>query len=60
MATWREEFTWLADTLHEQWQIFVHGENNQQAVRNAMDGLGEMLARWESAGCPDREEETSV
>jgi len=42
------------------WQKFIHGENNQQAVRNSMDDVAEILRRWEAAGCPDREEEISV
>ena len=59
MATWREEFTRLSDIHYEEWQKFIHGDNNQQAVRNSMDDVAEILNRWESAGCPDREEEIS-
>ena len=60
MATWREEFTRLSDIHDEEWQKFIHGENNQHAVRNFMDGVAEILRRWEAAGCPDREEEISI
>ena len=60
MATWREEFTRLADKHHKEWQKFIHGENNQQAVRNSMDDVAEILRRWEAAGCPDREEEIYI
>ncbi len=60
MATWREEFTRLSDIHGEEWQKFIHGENNQQAVRNSMDDVAEILRRWEAAGCPDREEEISI
>ncbi len=59
MATWREEFTRLSDIHREEWQKFVHGENNQQAVSNSMDDVAEILRRWEAAGCPNREEEIS-
>lgn len=57
MATWREEFTRLSDIHGEEWQKFIHGENNRQAVCNSMDDIAEILRRWEAAGCPDREEE---
>ena len=57
MATWREEFTRLSDIHGKTWQKFIHGENNQQAVRNSMDAVAEILRRWEAAGCPDREQE---
>ena len=60
MATWRQEFTRLSDIRGAEWQKFVHGENNQYAVRGSMDDVAEMLRRWEAAGCPDREEEISV
>ena len=60
MATWREEFTRLSDIRGVEWQKFVGGENNQHGVRNSMDGVAEILRRWEAAGCPDREEEISV
>ncbi len=60
MVTWREEFTRLSDIHDEEWQKFIHGENNQHAVRNSMDGVAEILRRWEAAGCPDREEEISI
>ena len=60
MATWREEFTRLSDIHRQEWQKFVRGENNQHGVRNSMDGVAEILRRWEAAGCPDREEEISV
>ncbi len=60
MATWREEFTRLSDLHGQEWQKFVQGENNQQAVRNSLDGVAEILRRWEAAGYPDREEEISV
>ncbi len=59
MATWRQEFTRLSDIHHKEWQKFVHGGNNQQAVRNSMDGIAEILRRWEAEGCPDREGEIS-
>ena len=57
MATWREEFTRLSDIHGETWQNFIHGENNQQAVRNSMDAVAEILRRWEAEGCPNREQE---
>jgi len=60
VATWREEFTRLADKHHEEWQKFIHGENNQQAVRKSMDDVAEVLRRWEAAGCLDREEEIYI
>ena len=60
MGTWREEFTRLPDIHHDEWQKFIHGENNQQANRNSMDDVAEILRRWEAAGCPDREEEFSI
>ena len=60
MVTWREEFTRLSDIHAEEWQKFIHGENNQQAVRKSMDDVAEILRRWEAARCPDREEEISV
>ena len=60
MATWREEFTRLADIHGEAWQEFIHGENKQQAVRNSMDAVAEILRRWEKVGCPDREEQVSL
>ena len=60
MATWREEFTRLSDIHREEWQKFIHGENNQQAVRNSMDDVAEMLRRWEMAGCPNRKEEIYI
>jgi len=60
VATWREEFTRLADKHDNEWQKFIHGENNQQAVRNSIDGVAEILRRWEAAGCPDREEEIYI
>jgi len=58
--TWREEFTRLSDIHSEAWQKFIHGENNQQTVRNSMDGVAEILRRWEAAGCLDREEKISI
>ncbi len=60
MVTWREEFTGLSDIYDEERQKFIHGENNQHAVRNSMDGVAEILRRWEAAGCPDREREISI
>ncbi|MFB3083217.1 MAG: hypothetical protein ACE1Z4_07145 [Gammaproteobacteria bacterium] len=60
MATWRNEFTRLSDLHREEWQKFIHGENNQPAARNSMDDVAEILRRWEAAGCPDREEEISI
>ena len=45
MATWREEFTRLSDIHGKEWQKFIQGENNQQAVCNSMDGVAEMLRR---------------
>jgi len=60
MATWREEFTRLSNIHDEEWQKFIHDENNQHAVRNSMDGIAEIPRRWEVAGCPDREEEISI
>jgi len=60
MATWREEFTRLSDIRRQEWQKFVHGDNNQHGVCNSMDDITETLRRWEAAGCPDREEEISV
>jgi hypothetical protein len=44
----------------EEWQKFIYGENNQQAVRNSMDDVAEILRRWEAAGCPDREKEIYI
>jgi len=60
MVTRREEFTRLSDIHDEEWQKFIRSENNQHAVRNSMDGVAEILRRWEAAGCPDREEEISI
>ena len=60
MATWREEFTRLSDIQGAEWQKFIQGEHSQQAVRNSMDGVAEILKRWEAAGCPDREEEIYI
>jgi hypothetical protein len=60
MATWREEFTRLSDIHREEWHKFIHGENNQQAVRNSMDDVAEILRRWEAAGCPNREKEIYI
>ncbi len=56
VATWREEFTRLSDIHREEWQKFIHGKNNQHAVRNSKDDVAEILRLWEAAGCPDREE----
>ena len=60
MVTWREEFTRLSDIHDKEWQKFIRGENNPHAVRNSMDGIAEILRRWEAAGCTDREEEISI
>jgi len=60
VTMWHEEFTRLSDIHGQEWQKFVHGENNQQAVCNSMDDVAEILRRWEAAGCPDREEEIYI
>ena len=60
MATWNEEFRRLSDIHRQEWQKFIHGEYNQQAVRSSMDDANEMIRRWESAQRADRDDEISV
>ena len=60
MAKWQEEITRLSDIHGEEWQKLIHGENNQQAIRNSMHDVAEILKRWEAAVRPDREEEILI
>ena len=60
MPTWREEFARRSDKQGDEWQKFIHGENNQQAVRSSTDDVAQILRCWEAAGCPDREQEIPI